>query len=57
VCIYAGAEGRITYGVYADCRGTNNVYTRVASKMNHVSDFLSRYRSVQVMSVGRTSGL
>jgi hypothetical protein len=40
-------EGKIMYRVYADCSGENNVYTQFSSKVNHISEFMGRYRSIQ----------
>jgi hypothetical protein len=39
-------EGKIMYRVYAYCSGENNVYTQFSSKVNHISEFMGRYRFV-----------
>jgi hypothetical protein len=40
-------EGRITYRVYAVRNKENNVLTWFYSKVNRVSDFMGRHRSIQ----------
>jgi hypothetical protein len=41
------AEGRITYRVYVICSGENNICTGF-QLVNHVSEFLGRYKSIQM---------
>jgi hypothetical protein len=36
------------YTLYVICSGEKNIRLRVSRKVNHISDFMGRYRSIQV---------